>query len=56
MISAASFLRSIRTAALQECCDTVPQFDQGRRVFLGCDDSTPVLTCDEVIALYGDSP
>ncbi|MEO0600979.1 MAG: hypothetical protein AAF211_06060 [Myxococcota bacterium] len=45
-----------RQAALQECCDAVPLFDEGGRVFLGCDNSTEVLTCDEVVALYGSSP
>ncbi len=45
-----------RTVALQECCDAVPLFDEGRRVFLGCDDATDVLTCDETVALYGNLP
>jgi len=45
-----------RTAALQECCDAVPGYDRSGGGGAGCDDDTPVLTCDEVVALYGDLP
>ncbi|MEN0062930.1 MAG: hypothetical protein AAGA48_12320 [Myxococcota bacterium] len=47
-----------RQAALQECCDVMPLFNIGRPQVAGlsCDDSTAVLTCDEVVALYSDLP